>query len=361
MTIDCVVIGVDFSDASLAAARWAALRFAPRAHVVLAHVIETPDQPPFLRRELPSPLELVGERAPSLHGALRGLAALIGEHRASTRILLGRPETALAHLAMEVGADLICVGRSARRRGSARFGATLGARLAAAATHPVLVANTGRAGSLTRIVAALDHRPSCGHVLETACDIAAGADCRLDALYVLDPALSAFARESVEPVRARQTATAGRDGSDGNEIGGADRWLGIRAITWLASLLEAAGGDECRATPVVAQGDAGSEIVRHARRVEADLLVLGGGGGGTHRRPDAAPAAFGSTARLVTWAAPCSVLLLPIVPTITARGPSRTTVVRAADPGIPDAVLERMHARRPSARRRPSHPPDGAA
>jgi nucleotide-binding universal stress UspA family protein len=337
---------VDFTEASLAAARWAALRFAPRGHVVLAHVIETPERPPFLRGELPSPLDLVGEDATRLHGGLRGLAALIGEHRASTRVLIGRPEAALATLATEVGAELICVGRSARRRGSARFGATLGARLAAAATHPVLVTNGRRAGALARIVAALDHRPTCGHVLETACEIASGTGRRVDALYVLDPALSAFA----------SAAGAHRDASLGRQIGGADRWLGLRAITWLASLVEAAGGDACHAAPVVAQGDAGSEIVRHARRTDADLIVLGGGGDGAYRRRDAPPSAFGSTARLVTWAAPCSVL---IVPTVMAAASRASRAPRAATAVIPAAVLDRMHARRLS--RRPSHPPDGAA
>ena len=44
-----IVIGVDFSTASLHAVRWVATRFAPRATLYLAHVIPRPHVPTFLR------------------------------------------------------------------------------------------------------------------------------------------------------------------------------------------------------------------------------------------------------------------------------------------------------------------------
>jgi hypothetical protein len=34
-----IVVGVDFTDASLAAARWAAAHFAPDAEIVLVHMV----------------------------------------------------------------------------------------------------------------------------------------------------------------------------------------------------------------------------------------------------------------------------------------------------------------------------------
>jgi len=66
-----VVIGVDFSDASLAAARWAAMHLAPDAEVVLAHVLPEPVAPPYLQPHLPPAEEFSAALAPVYYGGLR--------------------------------------------------------------------------------------------------------------------------------------------------------------------------------------------------------------------------------------------------------------------------------------------------
>jgi nucleotide-binding universal stress UspA family protein len=63
-----IVVGVDFTDASLAAARWAATHFAPDAEIVLAHVVPSVRVPSFLRTHLPPPVDVAATTARSLYG-----------------------------------------------------------------------------------------------------------------------------------------------------------------------------------------------------------------------------------------------------------------------------------------------------
>jgi len=52
MTLERLVIGIDFSTHSVEAARWATNQFAPGAEVVLVHVIPIPERPPIVRSRL---------------------------------------------------------------------------------------------------------------------------------------------------------------------------------------------------------------------------------------------------------------------------------------------------------------------
>ena len=47
MRIRSVVVGMDFSETSIVAARWAAEHFAPNADITLVHVVALPDRPAF--------------------------------------------------------------------------------------------------------------------------------------------------------------------------------------------------------------------------------------------------------------------------------------------------------------------------
>ncbi|NUR19426.1 MAG: universal stress protein, partial [Gemmatimonadaceae bacterium] len=64
MRLARVMVAVDFSGPSLAAARWAARELAPGAEIVLAHVIRAPEAPSFLRPFLPATLDLLADIAP---------------------------------------------------------------------------------------------------------------------------------------------------------------------------------------------------------------------------------------------------------------------------------------------------------
>ena len=137
-----VVVGVDFTDTSLAAVRWASVRLAPDAEIVLAHVEPESESPRFLRGGL-RPVVLVNERETALHGALCGLADVVGRSRSRVEMLSGRVADGLAAIAHRLGADAVCVGRSTARQ-EALFGESTASQLLTCTALPVIVAPATR-------------------------------------------------------------------------------------------------------------------------------------------------------------------------------------------------------------------------
>jgi nucleotide-binding universal stress UspA family protein len=99
MQLKRIVIGVDLTTSSAAAAKWVARAFAPEAEVILLHCLN----PLVLERRVPD----VRARAES---SLDELRRTVGMKRSSYRIRIGDPARCLADLAGEVDADLIAVG-----------------------------------------------------------------------------------------------------------------------------------------------------------------------------------------------------------------------------------------------------------
>jgi nucleotide-binding universal stress UspA family protein len=287
-----IAVGVDFTDASLTAARWAATHFAPDAEIVLVHVTPSVQVPSFMRAVLPPLTSTSAPVAPTLYRGLRALADLVGGDRAHACILAGNPAEVLALVAEETGADVVCVGRGPGRHGSARFGATTPQRLLARTRIPTLVVPTGRFDTPARVIAAVDDRAGGREVFDVACRMAATFEAGLDALHVIEPELQRVLME------------AGND-----ELN--ERRVGDCAHAWVDAMLDDAEPDGDWTAPIIRCGDAGQEIIRYAREHHADLIVLGRGGDASHGH-NLGGVLLGSTARLVLWAAPCPVLILPL-------------------------------------------------
>jgi nucleotide-binding universal stress UspA family protein len=288
MRLRRAIVGVDFSERSLVAARWAAAHLAPGAEVVLTHVLRGPQAPRFLEARLAPMLDVLAELAPALHGALRGLAESIGPDRTSIDMREGRPWDGLADAATALDADAIILGRVRHRRGSARFGATTAQRLIARTRLPVIVVPSAQPTPARRVLAALDDDDHADGVMAAAEQIAAAQGARVEMLHVIAPELHAFVR-----------ACASRS-SEG----------GLHPDELQASVqgwMRAHGRDAADAWTRV--GDAGQEIIARARVAKADLVVIGRGG---HAGAPSCPRCAivpGSTTRLVMWAAPCPVLV----------------------------------------------------
>jgi nucleotide-binding universal stress UspA family protein len=316
MPFQKVVIGVDFGDASLAAARWAALHFAPSAEVVLAHVLPEPVAPPYLQPRLPPAVEFSAALAPVFYGGLRGLAELIGVGRTTVHMAAGDPADALARTAAELDADLICVGRGKRRRGAARFGATTAHRLLARTDVPTAIVPSRARAAPERILAAVDAGAGGERVTDTACRLAARFEARVEALHVIDDELQELARVGHEVALAAVGAyLAGEDDADRDRAAGraADaKLLRDLASGWVEALLVRMAHAPSRAHPVIRFGDAGQQVVAHTGERDVDLIVVGRGGGEPHALPHTGLRFVGSTTRLVAWAAPCPVLVLPV-------------------------------------------------
>jgi nucleotide-binding universal stress UspA family protein len=375
-----VVVGVDFSAASLAAARWAATQLAPHAELLLVHVLPEPEAPPLVRPYLPSILEIVEELGPSLQGGLRGVAELVDASRTRIDMRAGVPAAGLARAAADAGADLICLGRTHSRRGSARFGATTAQRLLAATQLPLLVVpavgaeGAERARPPARILAALDARPSGWRVVHSAWRIALACEARVDALHVLAPELPALMR--AQPASATDSLSARRDGRRIERRAMAppgERNLFQLTREWIECHLDAVGVPPARGRAKVRVGDPGQEIVAFAHAARADLIAIGRGGDGSDALPVPRVAAatapspgahpLGSTTRLVMWAAPCPVLVLPGVPTPSDPAPHtcRGTRWRQGPGPRPVAPSVADPASTPSPTAPSSEAPNGAA
>jgi len=285
MSYQRIVVGVDFSTASLNAVRWVSGQFAPGARIFVVHVVPLPRTPGFLRPPN-EPLPDVPSAGPTLYPGLRVFAELAGAGRSDVEIRSGSPAAELTRIAEEVGADLICVGRTRQRRGSGRFGATTPQRLLSRTNIPVLIVpDTARIAPGAVLAAMSDGRDGV-EVLRAAGRLAAAWRVRLDALHAIDPDALSYARRSL--------ATSGGDSH-----------CCLLAQEWIVRQVGELPLQGVRVHAIARVGDAGEETIAHAARNNIGLIVAG------RRTDDERAGAFeiGSTTRLITWASACPVLV----------------------------------------------------
>jgi nucleotide-binding universal stress UspA family protein len=332
-----IVIGIDFSDASLAGARWVATHLAPRAELLLVHVVPVPKLPVYLEEHVGSTIDQRATLAPRLYTALRGFAEVLGSDRVRVGIRTGVPWSALARVAYEVKADLICVGRGHGRQGSSRFGATTPQRLLGVSHVPVLVIPQGIAAAPDRVIAALSGRPGGEHVIPVAQALASRWRARLDPLHIIETdVFRASAGVSVE----RESSTLGGAADAGTlrriGIDGLDQTaLQLLASSWITESV-AGSGSARWSDPVIRLGDPGPEVIAAARETEGSpLIVIGRLGESVPLRASRGEYRCGSTTRMVLWAATCPVMVVP-----TERGAAQRLSFVAPNPRF-DALVPR--------------------
>jgi nucleotide-binding universal stress UspA family protein len=284
-----ILIGIDFSDASLAAARWAATHIASDAELLLVHVVPLPRPPIYLHERLERTVEQRSVSTPRLRTALQGFADLLGRARIRVGVRTGVPWTALARVAGEVKADLICIGRGQKRNGSNRFGATTPQRLLGISRIPVLVIPQGVTAKPSRVLAALSARPGGEGVIPVASRLARTWESRLEGIHVVEPEVAAVSNDNLDPAVLRALAS-----------------------DWASAAISAAG--ETNSTePIIRTGDAGQELVTVAReRPGVSVVVMGRTGESVSALSSPSQFRCGSTTRMVLWAAPGPVLIVPL-------------------------------------------------
>lgn len=315
-----IVVGIDFSARSLAAARWAAQQLAPRARVNFVHVLPDPVEPSFLRLQLTEIRALMSDVAPALEGGLQNLGELLAPGRSTATIRRGEVAEELARAAEEYDAEVVCLGRRRSRRGGARFGATTAHRLLTRTPTAVLIIPVTHDVAPSRILVSLDDHVGRHALLRTAMTAARTWNAHVHALHVLSPGL----RDLVRSVQPADHAL----GDDAVSLEHVDRISDEQTLfgvtrEWLTAQLDAVREHSVRTRAHVGVGDPGQEIVAHAHASRADLIVLGRASPPLDVAPPRHPFTLGSTTRLVTWAAPCAVLVMPSTPA-APRPPQRT-------------------------------------
>ena len=266
MKIQRIVVGVDFCEPSVIAARWTALELAPLAEIVLLHAVDLPRPPRPVRGAL-APVQRVTENAiAGAHARLAELGPWVDEPRVETEVLVGSAADLLVEAADTHAADLLVVGEHGCRRGVWEFLGTTAERVVRRASVPVLVARGLPAGPPRRILAAIDDSMGGRRALAWAAFLGRQLEASVVALHALDPVMPPVELMGVMP------------------IGEIQEDLRIETERWLreAACEAASRGEiaECR----VAVGEPVHEILKVLEDEQPDLVVIGSRG---------APAALG--------------------------------------------------------------------
>jgi len=289
MQLKRVIVGVDFSEASLAAARWTARHFAPEAEFVLVHAIEIPEPPGFLRQILPPDGELARTAKAGGDRRLREFGQSLGVDRVWIEVREGRPADLIPAVAIEMDADLIVVGEHGKRGGLRDAMGSTAENLVRTSPVPVLLARGLPEGSPRSILMPVDESEILNLALGWGRLLAERFHATPRAIYAVHPKLLGRLRLISTELKERAL----------------EEKLLDDARAWLVKRLEACGFDAEDARTSVTVGDPGQEIVAAARRFDVDLIVMASRGAGGVGR-----ALMGSVARTVLRGAPCPVLVI---------------------------------------------------
>jgi nucleotide-binding universal stress UspA family protein len=284
VTVKRVVVGMDFSEPSVVAARWTKQFIAPGAEYVFANAITRVQTPSFLRELYPPPEDAVERARENAVARFSSLASAFGEPGLRSVVEVGRPDEVLCRVAEQTGAALIV---TAMHGESTQLWKVLGStaeRLVRRAPVSVLIARGLPKKAPRVIVVALGESEANPLVIEWAAEVAQASNAKVVALHVGPPIVRDL----------------GRDGEDeGPDI----IELRQRTEAWIAEQLS--GTALAGATTEVVFGEPAVEIDRAMERLGGDLLIIA-------RRGDVVTSGtfMGETAESVIRNGRCAVLVV---------------------------------------------------
>jgi universal stress protein E len=269
MKLDNVLVGTDFSDASIAAARWTAQHLVPDGEVVLVHVVDVPQAPAFLRLLLPAAEAAADDLHAAAEQRMQELVPTLGPARVTAVIRSGAAPQTIAALAREHGADMVVVGEHGQRRGVRGLIGTTAERLLALSPVPVLIARDLPAGPPRSLLAPLDASPMDARVLDWGRTLCERYDGQLTACHAVD-LMDLYSR-------VRTLSAAGR-------LKQLEQEFRQGAQDWIIERLKEAGLPSDAAAAEVRIGDARYAIPGMAELSGADLIIMGRAGAGAVTR-----------------------------------------------------------------------------
>jgi nucleotide-binding universal stress UspA family protein len=268
--LERIVIGIDFSPASIDAAQWVATHLAPGSELVLTHVISNPEPPPVVRARLPRRDLLVDTVYEGAEHKLREIGRTLHADFVWREIREGEPAGCLTKVAAEFSADLVVVGARGGRGGTLERLGTTAEHLVRIATGPVLVVAHARQAAPSRVLVPADWPDGAARTFQYAGEISR------------------------------------RFGASVTGLQGVSRGVASGAVTAAAII---AGAPSDRAECEVAVGDVARANLDTAERVGADLIVMERQEAGNLRR-----ASLGSVVDAMLRGAACPVLVVPELP-----------------------------------------------
>lgn len=275
-----VVVGVDFSPSSIAAARWVAQHFAREEQLVLVHVVEVPPPQRFLVGRQEAVSRLVAAAREGAEARLRELAGSIATGLVWEEVRVGRPHEEIVRVVDEYDAQLVVVGRPAAREGThARVGQIM-RRLLAHSPVPVLSMQAAPAGAPSRLMVAVDDSDMTSAVLGWGQRFARQFDAEATVLHAVSCPLllgASIAGDGLAWAAGCPAHQGAGDETAFHDVRDGTRWLSarLRDASWVDG-----------ATPAVVWGHESTAdlIVGEAARRASDIIVVGSRGiGAVHR------------------------------------------------------------------------------
>ncbi len=293
-----VLLGVDFSSASLAAARWATAHVAPRANALLAHVLPVPEHSSEDDDGDRARVESLRQMKPALVGGLGGFAATLDVAGARSILRIGRPSRWLSIIANHEDVSLLVLGRRADANRVRVGEPNVIERASRRTSASVLVVPEGIVQPPAHIVAAIDESRFSPRVLRVAHHLARLHQVSMTVLHVLSPAVGAYERV----IRSARQLIGGSRQLQSADRSSAPNALPLRMPRWLVELAQSHGVFG-RDRTEVRMGDPAREITAGAGPGVATLVVIG------MRGADEAPLrSLGSVARDLLARSPFPVL-----------------------------------------------------
>ena len=294
MKIERVVVGIDFSPASVDAARWVSRYFAPGAELVLSHVISIPEAPPLGRGKVARRELLIDTVREGADKRLREISLSLGAGRVWLELREGEPVECLTALADDFSAELVVAGAHGERAGLLEGLGSTADRLVRASARPVMLVTQPRLTTPRHVLVPLDNPDHAAGALRWASTLSQSVGAHVTAIHVATggAASGALAALAVVSGVSAADATAPLRVADQS-----DRWLEAAV---------AAGVPRERASSEVTAGEPTLEILAAAKRLDTDLIVMPRRAAGKLRR-----AVLGSVVEGVLRSASCPVLVVP--------------------------------------------------
>jgi nucleotide-binding universal stress UspA family protein len=296
-----VVVGVDFSAASIEAATWVARHVAPAAEIVLVHVLDAPSLPSFLAGLYPQPKRdalLASARVGALE-RLRALGHSLGADLVRLEVRVGKPDEEIVRAAEESAAALIVVARAATASGVLGRIGTTAQRVLRRASVPVLLAAGALLRAPSRVLVAVDDSEMTAPVLAWGRALAGRFDAEASVMHVVTIPLLVGASTAAWGLAPRgHDVGSHADADDQRSVREAERWL-------VQSIERSGRGSRITASVIAGHVRPADAILEQAARADADLIVLGSSGA------DAVPRLLlGSVSEAVLRGAPCPVFVV---------------------------------------------------
>ncbi|MEP7327101.1 MAG: universal stress protein [Gemmatimonadota bacterium] len=286
MSCERMLVGVDFRQPSLAAAKWAVANFGNTAAIELVHVYPRARIPGFLRPVVPPLDEFLGISVAGRLSGLRAFADTLDTDKVTTHVRVGDPVSQLSERARASSASFMVLGRTQE---SGARGRTLD-RLIRGVNLPVVVIGKDAGHAPRQILVALDDAPVSAKLIRRAAILEERFDARLTLMHVLgDGVISVGEAPADRRVETRSIQL---------EVN-----LN-RTHAWMKELYHKATGKPFRGRTTVAIGTAGPAILQHLRSAGANMVMVG-------RTGRHAAGGLGTVTRLLLRAAGMPVTVIP--------------------------------------------------